>query len=55
VVARIALDGEVSEHALAPDCEPHGLAFAHDDSLWVARETGQIARLTWAEGLTSDR
>ncbi len=44
-IGRVTKDGRVTEVALAdPGCEPHGLAFAADGTLYVAQESGDITR-----------
>lgn len=36
----------VDEISFQPGAEPHGLAIASDDTLWVALEAGSLAHLT---------
>ena len=44
-VAHVSADGQVREVALPAGSEPHGLAIGPDGALWVALETGSVARI----------
>jgi virginiamycin B lyase len=45
-VAHVSDQGELAELALPPGSEPHGLVVGADGALWVALESGHVARFT---------
>ena len=44
-VAHVTADGRVREIALSSASEPHGLTIGRDGALWLALETGSVARI----------
>jgi virginiamycin B lyase len=45
-VGHISASGEIATYALpSPASEPHGITLGPDGALWVAQETGTVARV----------